>query len=196
MRFCSNRWSTHRCRWSTFKQFTMFPLSPFFCVTFSTLFRYIPDPVQNIALFFGWSSSGVIVPIDFARLSATYSVPGFRSSVVKSPGSTIKWLNWSFLSKPASKPWNLCIVVAHAGTRGQYVTLQHVCFCLQSLFIIVMGTCCTCVERCLGECKKIWIFSKLEKIQGERTKFRIFSKIVKIQNIFLVAALTWKLNWK
>ncbi len=91
MQFCSNRWSTHCCRWSALKQFTMFLCSPFFCIAFVTLlFRYIPDPVQNIALFFGWSSPGVIVPIDFARLSATISVPGFSSSVVKSPGSTIK----------------------------------------------------------------------------------------------------------
>ena len=177
MRFRSNRWSTHRCRWSTFKQFTMFPWSPFFCLTFSTLFRYIPDPVQNIALFFGWSSSGVIVPIDFARLSATYSVPGFRSSVVKSPGSTIKWLNWSFLSKPASKPWNLCIVVAHAGTRGQYVTLQHVCLHLQSLVIIVMGTCCTCVEQFLVSVKKSGYFPNWKKSRVREQSFGFFPKL-------------------
>jgi hypothetical protein len=104
MQFHSNRWSTHFCLFSTFKQFVMFPSCPFFCVMFSTLFKHIPEPVQNIALFFGWSSFVVTVLIILARLNATYSVPGFSSLVVKSPGSTIKCLNWSFLSKPASNP--------------------------------------------------------------------------------------------
>ncbi len=126
-----------------------------FFVTFSTLFRHIPEPVQNNALSFGWSLFVVIVPIDLARLNATYSVPGFSSSVVKSPGSTINCLNWSFMSKQASKPLNLWMVVAQAGTRGQYVTLHHDCFRLQNLVIIVMGTCCTSLER-FSVSKMIW----------------------------------------
>ena len=121
----------------------MFPSLPFFCVMFSTLLKQIPEPVQNIALSFGWSSFGVTVPIVLARLSVTYCVPRFSSLVVKSRGSTINCLNWSFLSKPASNPWNLWMVVAQAGTRGQYVTLQHDCFWLQNLVIMAMGTCCT-----------------------------------------------------
>ncbi len=73
---------------------------------FSTLFKQIPEPVQNIALSFGLSSFGVTVPVPIvlAWLNVTYSVPGFSSLVVKSPGSTINCLNWSFLSKPASNP--------------------------------------------------------------------------------------------
>jgi hypothetical protein len=35
------------------------------------------------------------------------------------------------------------MVVAQAGTRGKYVTLQHDCFRLQNLVIMAMGTCCT-----------------------------------------------------
>jgi hypothetical protein len=34
------------------------------------------------------------------------------------------------------------MVVALAGTRGQYVTLQHDCFWLQFLVIMAMGKCC------------------------------------------------------
>jgi hypothetical protein len=103
--------------------------SPFFGM-FSTLFRQIPEPVQNMVLSLGGRLFGVTVPIVFAWLIMTYSIPGFCSLVVKSPGSTIKCLNRSFSSKPASKPWNLWMVVAQAGTRGQYVTLQHDSFWL------------------------------------------------------------------
>ncbi len=163
----------------------MFPLFPFLCVTFSTLFMYIPDPVQNNALSFGWSSFGVIVHIDLAWLNATYSVPGYSSSVVKSPGSTINCLNWSFMSKPASKPWNLWIVVAQAGTRGQYVTLQHVCFRLQNLVIIVMGTCCTSLERFSGSKEITWKYTQQENHTYLSCRFRTvcpqeFYKIWKI----------------
>jgi hypothetical protein len=35
------------------------------------------------------------------------------------------------------------MVVAQAGTRGQYVTLQHDSFWLQNLVIMATGTCCT-----------------------------------------------------
>ena len=35
------------------------------------------------------------------------------------------------------------MVVAQAGTRGQYVTLQHDCFLLQNLVIMRMGMCCS-----------------------------------------------------
>ncbi len=35
------------------------------------------------------------------------------------------------------------MVVAQAGTRGQYVTLQHDCFQLHNIVIMAMGTCCT-----------------------------------------------------
>ena len=72
---------------------------------FSSLFVQIPEPVQYMALSFGWRVFGDTVPIVFARLNATYSIPGFCSSVVKSPGSTIKCLNWSVLSYPALKPY-------------------------------------------------------------------------------------------
>jgi hypothetical protein len=47
---------------------------------FSTLLKHIPEPVQNMALSFGWSSFGVTVPIVLARLVASYSIPGFSSS--------------------------------------------------------------------------------------------------------------------
>ncbi len=70
--FRSNRCSTHSCLLSTFKQFVMFPSSPFFCVMFSTLVKHIPEPVQNIGLSFGcWSIFGVTVPIVLAQLNAT-----------------------------------------------------------------------------------------------------------------------------
>ncbi len=78
--------------------------SPLFCVMFSNLVEQIPEPVQNMVLSFGWSSFGDTVPIVLAWLNVTYTIPGFCSLVVKSPGSTIQCLNWSFLSKPALKP--------------------------------------------------------------------------------------------
>ena len=121
----------------------MLPSSLLFFVMFSILFKHIPEPVHNMALSLGWRLFGVTVPIVFAGLNATYSIPGLCSLVVKLPGSTIKCLNWSFLSKPASKPWNIWMVVAQAGTRGQYVTLQHDCFWLQFSVIMVMGMCCS-----------------------------------------------------
>ena len=124
---------------------------------FCTLLKHIPEPVQNMALSFGWSSFGVTVPIVLARLVAIYSIPGFSSSVIKSPGSTITCLNWSYLSKPASKPWNLWMLVAQAGTRGQYVTLQHDCFLLQNLLIMSIGTCFS----------RYGYFSQLEKFPCE-----------------------------
>jgi hypothetical protein len=107
MQCCSNRSSTHFCLLLTFKQFVMLPLSPLFCVMFSTLVKQIPDPVQNMALSFGWSSFGDTVPIVLAWLNATYSIPGFCSLVVKSPGSTIKCLNWSFFVKTILEALNL-----------------------------------------------------------------------------------------
>jgi hypothetical protein len=108
----------------------------------STLFKQIPEPVQNMALSLGSRLFGVTVPVVFAWLIATYSIPGYCGLVVKMLGSTIKCLNWSFSSKSASKPWNLWMVVALAGTGGQYVTVQHDCFWLQVLHIMAMGTCC------------------------------------------------------
>ncbi len=119
----------------------VFPSSLFF-VTFSTLFEQIPDPVQNIVLSLGWRLFGVTIFIVLARLSATKRIPGFCCSEVNSPGSTIKWLNLSFLLKPASEPWNLWMVVAQAVTRVQYITVKHACFLLQVLVIITMGMCC------------------------------------------------------
>ena len=98
---CSRRWFTHSCLLLIFKQFVMLPSSPLFLVMFRTLFLQIPDPVQNMALSFGWGLFGVICPIVLARLIAAYSIPGFRCSVVKSPGWTIRCLNWSFGLNPA-----------------------------------------------------------------------------------------------
>ncbi len=91
------------CLLLIFKQFVMLPSSPLFLVMFRTLFSHIPDPVQNMALSFGWGLFGVVCPIVLARLIAAYSIPGFCCSVVKSPGSTIRCLNWSFGLNPASK---------------------------------------------------------------------------------------------
>jgi len=143
IRCFSNRYSTHSCLLLTFKQFVMVPSGFLFCVMFSTLVVQIPEPVQYMVLFFGWRVFGDTVPIVFAWFNATYSIPGFCSLVIKSPRSTIKCLNWSVSSKPASKPWNLWMVVAQAGTRGQCVTLQHDCFLLQILVIMGMGMCCS-----------------------------------------------------
>ncbi len=38
---------------------------------FSTLFKQIPEPVQNMALSLGWRLFGVTIPIVFAGLNAT-----------------------------------------------------------------------------------------------------------------------------
>ncbi len=100
---CSRRWFTHSCLLLIFKQFVMLPSSPLFLVMFRTLFLQIPNPVQNMALSFGWGLFGVICPIVFARLIAAYSIPWFCCSVVKSPGLTIRCSNWLFGSNPASK---------------------------------------------------------------------------------------------
>ncbi len=100
---CSRRRFTHSCLLLIFKQFVMLPLSPLFLVMFRTLFLQIPNPVQNMALSFGWRLFGVICPIVLARLIAAYNIPGFCWLVVKSPGLTIRCLNWSFGLNPASK---------------------------------------------------------------------------------------------
>ena len=100
---CSKRWFTHACLLLIFKQFVMLLSSPLFLVMFRTLFLQIPDPVQNMALSFGWGLFGVICPIVLAWLIAAYSIPGFCCLVVKLPGLTIRCLNWSFGSNPASK---------------------------------------------------------------------------------------------
>ncbi len=118
---------------------------------FKTLFLQIPNPVQNMALSFGWRLFGVICPIVLARLIAAYSIPGFCCLVVKLPGLTIRCLNWSFGSNPASKPWNLWIVVAQAVTRGQYVTVQHDCLRLHVLVIMAMGMCWSMIMIKLSE---------------------------------------------
>ncbi len=98
---CSRRWFTHSCLLLILKQFVMLLLSPLFLVMFRTLFSHIPNPVQNMALSFGWGLFGVICPIVLAWLITAYSIPGFCCSVVKSPGSTIRCLNWSFGLNPA-----------------------------------------------------------------------------------------------
>ncbi len=138
---CLRRWFTHSCLLLIFKQFVMLPLSPLFLVMFRTLFLQITNPVQNMALSFGWGLFGVMCPIVLAWLIAAYSIPGFCCLVFKSPGSTIRCLNWSFGSNPALKPWNLWIAVAQAVTRGQYVTVQHDCLRLHVLGIMAMGMC-------------------------------------------------------
>ncbi len=136
----------------------MLPSSPPYFAMFSTLFKQIPEHVQNIALSLGWRLFRVTVLIVFARLIMAYSIPGFCSLVVKLPGSTIRCLNWSCFSKPASKPWNLWMVVAQAGTRGQYVIIQHDCFWLQFLLLMAMGTCCRHCGYFLDfEKKLLWV---------------------------------------
>ncbi len=100
---CSRRWFTHSCLLLIFLQFEMLPSSPLFLVMFRTLFLQIPNPVQNMALSFGWGLFGVICPIVLAWLIAAYSIPDFFCLVVKVPGLTIRCLNWSFGSNPASK---------------------------------------------------------------------------------------------
>ncbi len=107
----------------------------------STLFLLIPQPVQYTALFLRFGVSLVMSPIVFAQLMATKSIPGCCCSVLMCPGLMIKCWNWSFLSNPASKPWNLCILVAQLGTSGQNVTKQHPCFILHHFVFIGMGTC-------------------------------------------------------
>ncbi len=107
----------------------------------STLFLLMPQPGQDTALFLGFGVSLVMSPIVFAWLMATYCIPGWCCSDLISPGLMIKCWNWSFLSNPALKPWNLCIVVAQLGTSGQIVTEQHDCFILHHFVFIGMGTC-------------------------------------------------------
>ncbi len=125
-------------------QFTLY--WPCICICFlvelcSTLFLLMPQPVQYTALFLGFGMSLVMSPIVFTWLMATYSIPGCCCSYLISPGLMIKCWNWSFLSNPASKPWNLCIVVAQLGSSGQNVTEQHDCFILYCFVFIGMGTC-------------------------------------------------------
>ncbi len=126
-----------------FKQLVILPTSPLFFVMLRTLVVQIPERVQYMALSLGCGFFGLMWPIVLAWLIAIYSILGFCCSLNSLPGSTIKCLSWSFSSNPASKPWNLWIVVAQAVTRGQYVTEQHFCFCLHVLVIMGMGTCCS-----------------------------------------------------
>ncbi len=122
-----------------------------------------------MALSFGWLLFGVICPIVLAQLIAVYSIPGFCCLLVKLPGLTIRCLNWSFGSNPASKPWNLLIAVTQAVIRGQYVTVQHDCLGLHVLVIMAMGMCWSMTMIKLSEltcflwlsCVDFWSFNKV-----------------------------------
>ncbi len=78
-----------------------------------------------MTLSLGWGLFGVICSIDLAQLIATYSMPRFGCLVDKLPRSTIRCFNWSFLSKAASKPWNLWMVVTQAVNHAKGYVLQE-----------------------------------------------------------------------
>lgn len=117
---------------------------PFFLAFFNApsriWFSDMPGPLQKIAESFGWSSGPLDVPIVLALLRVVYRDPRQDCSHFRSPGLQMRWLKISDLSNPASKPWNFCIVVAHAGMRGQHFTVHH--FLLHGILWTSIGTCC------------------------------------------------------